>query len=162
MSEWKNQDFSQLTVLELRKVAKAMGVQLGAGISKAGIVEKLDRARNAKYSDIPAVPMDFTPIPRSDDKQESPVEKAEVPAAAKDEKLPESPAPANKPRHKRLPPGVSSARDAAALRQQACISGIQQFVWQSPGTSPGERLCPPGASGKLHALRPGGAGRFYE
>ena len=96
MSEWKNQDFSQLTVLELRKVAKAMGVQLGAGISKAGIVEKLDRARNAKYSDIPAVPMDFTPIPRSDDKQESPVEKAEVPAAAKDEKLPESPAPANK------------------------------------------------------------------
>lgn len=96
MSEWKNQDFSQLTVLELRKVAKAMGVQLGAGISKAGIVEKLDRARNAKYSDIPAVPMDFTPIPKSDDKQESPVEKAEVPAAVKDENPPESPAPANK------------------------------------------------------------------
>lgn len=95
MSEWKNQDFSQLTVLELRKVAKAMGVQLGAGISKAGIVEKLDRARNAKYSDIPAVPMDFTPIPESDDKQESPVEKAEVPAAVKDENPPESPAPAN-------------------------------------------------------------------
>lgn len=96
MSEWKNQDFSQLTVLELRKVAKAMGVQLGAGISKAGIVEKLDRARNAKYSDLPAVPMDFTPIPKSDDKQESPVEKAEVPAAVKDEKPSESPAPANK------------------------------------------------------------------
>lgn len=96
MSEWKNQDFSQLTVLELRKVAKAMGVQLGAGISKAGIVEKLDRARNAKYSDIPAVPMDFTPIPKSDDKQESPVEKAEVPAAVKDERPSESPAPANK------------------------------------------------------------------
>lgn len=96
MSEWKNQDFSQLTVLELRKVAKAMCVQLGAGISKAGIIEKLDRARNAKYSDIPAVPMDFTPIPKSDDKQESPVEKAEVPAAVKDEKPSESPAPANK------------------------------------------------------------------
>lgn len=96
MSEWKNQDFSQLTVLELRKVAKAMGVQLGAGISKAGIVEKLDRARNAKYSDIPAVPMDFTPIPKSDDKQESPVEKAEVPAAVKDETPSESPAPASK------------------------------------------------------------------
>lgn len=96
MSEWKNQDFSQLTVLELRKVAKAMGVQLGAGISKAGIVEKLDRARNAKYSDIPAVPMDFTPIPKSDGKQESPVEKAEVPAAVKDEKPSESPTPANK------------------------------------------------------------------
>lgn len=96
MSEWKNQDFSQLTVLELRKVAKAMGVQLGAGISKAGIIEKLARARNAKYSDIPAVPMDFTPIPMSDDKQESPVEKAEVPDAVKDEKPSESPAPASK------------------------------------------------------------------
>lgn len=96
MSEWKNQDFSQLTVLELRKVAKAMGVQLGAGISKAGIIEKLDRARNAKYSNIPAVPMDFTPIPKSDDKQESPVEKAEVPAAVKDEKPSEPPASANK------------------------------------------------------------------
>ena len=200
MSEWKNQDFSQLTVLELRKVAKAMGVQLGAGISKAGIVEKLDRARNAKYSDIPAVPMDFTPIPKSDDKQESPVEKAEVPAAVKDEKPSESPAPANKqpvpsaakpetaapagaapavaapagaaskPEAEKPAAPAQPASDARpaisgfrpALRQQACISGIQQFVWQSPGTSPGERLCPPGASGKLHALRPGGAGRFYE
>ena len=108
MSEWKNQDFSQLTVLELRKVAKAMGVQLGAGISKAGIVEKLDRARNAKYSDIPAVPMDFTPIPKSDDKQESPVEKAEVPAAVKDEKprnplrLPTS-SPYQPPPNRKLP-----------------------------------------------------------
>ena len=96
MSEWKNQDFSQLTVLELRKVAKAMGVQLGAGISKAGIIEKLDRARNAKYSDIPAGRWISPPIPKSDDKQESPVEKAEVPAAVKDEKPSESPAPANK------------------------------------------------------------------
>lgn len=109
MSEWKNQDFSQLTVLELRKVAKAMGVQLGAGISKAGIVEKLDRARNAKYSDIPAVPMDFTPIPESDDKQESPVEKAEVPAAVKDEQPPESPAPANK----QLVPAAAKPETAA-------------------------------------------------
>ena len=38
MSEWKNQDFSQLTVLELRKVAKAMGVQLGAGIDRKSVV----------------------------------------------------------------------------------------------------------------------------
>lgn len=84
MSEWKNQDFNQLTVLELRKVAKAMGVQLGAGISKAGIVEKLNRARNAKYSDIPAEPMDFTPIPaQADGKQESPAaEKTAKPARA--------------------------------------------------------------------------------
>lgn len=150
MSEWKNQDFSQLTVLELRKVAKAMGVQLGAGISKAGIVEKLDRARNAKYSDIPAVPMDFTPIPKSDDKQESPVEKAEVPAAVKDEKPSESLAPANKQPvpaaakpETAAPAGAASKPEAekpAAPAQPAsdarpAISGFRP-AYQAPATPP--------------------------
>lgn len=145
MSEWKNQDFSQLTVLELCKVAKAMGVQLGAGISKAGIVEKLDRARNAKYSDIPAVPMDFTPIPKSDDKQESPVEKAEVPAAVKDEKPSESPAPANKqPVPAAAKPETAApkpeAEKPAAPAQPAsdarpAISGFRP-AYQAPATPP--------------------------
>lgn len=145
MSEWKNQDYSQLTVLELRKVAKAMGVQLGAGISKAGIVEKLDRARNAKYSDIPAVPMDFTPIPKSDDKQESPVEKAEVPAAVKDEKPSESPAPANKqPVPAAAKPETAApkpeAEKPAAPAQPAsdarpAISGFRP-AYQAPATPP--------------------------
>lgn len=150
MSEWKNQDFSQLTVLELRKVAKAMGVQLGAGISKAGIVEKLDRARNAKYSDIPAVPMDFTPIPESDDKQESPVEKAEVPAAVKDEKPPESPAPANKQpvpaaaKPETAAPAVAASKPEAekpaapaqpASDARPAISGFRP-AYQAPATPP--------------------------
>lgn len=151
MSEWKNQDFSQLTVLELRKVAKAMGVQLGAGISKAGIIEKLDRARNAKYSDIPAVPMDFTPIPKSDDKQESPVEKAEVPAAVKDEKPSESPAPANKqPVPAAAKPETAAPAVAAAPKPEAekpaapaqpasdarpAISGFRP-AYQVPATPP--------------------------
>ena len=145
MSEWKNQDFSQLTVLELRKVAKAMGVQLGAGISKAGIIEKLDRARNAKYSDIPAVPMDFTPIPKSDDKQESPVEKAEVPAAVKDEKPSESPAPASKqPVPAAAKPETAApkpeAEKPAAPAQPAsdarpAISGFRP-AYQAPATPP--------------------------
>lgn len=136
MSEWKNQDFSQLTVLELRKVAKAMGVQLGAGISKAGIVEKLDRARNAKYSDIPAVPMDFTPIPKSDDKQESPApaNKQPVPSAAK----PETAAPAVA-----APAGAASKPEAekpAAPAQPAsdarpAISGFRP-AYQAPATPP--------------------------
>lgn len=150
MSEWKNQDFSQLTVLELRKVAKAMGVQLGAGISKAGIVEKLDRARNAKYSDIPAVPMDFTPIPKSDDKQESPVEKAEVPAAVKDEKPSESPAPANKQpvpaadKPETAAPAVAASKPEAekpaapaqpASDARSAISGFRP-AYQAPATPP--------------------------
>lgn len=150
MSEWKNQDFSQLTVLELRKVAKAMGVQLGAGISKAGIVEKLDRARNAKYSDIPAVPMDFTPIPKSDDKQESPVEKAEVPAAVKDEKPSESPAPASKQpvpaaaKPETAAPAVAASKPEAekpaapaqpASDARPAISGFRP-AYQAPATPP--------------------------
>ncbi len=150
MSEWKNQDFSQLTVLELRKVAKAMGVQLGAGISKAGIVEKLDRARNAKYSDIPAVPMDFTPIPEADDKQESPVEKAEVPAAVKDENPPESPAPANKQpvpaaaKPETAAPAVAASKPEAekpaapaqpASDARPAISGFRP-AYQAPATPP--------------------------
>lgn len=131
MSEWKNQDFSQLTVLELRKVAKAMGVQLGAGISKAGIVEKLDRARNAKYSDIPAVPMDFTPIPKSDDKQESPApaNKQPVPAAAK----PETAAPAvaaPKPEAEKPAAPAQPASDA-----RPAISGFRP-AYQAPATPP--------------------------
>ena len=150
MSEWKNQDFSQLTVLELRKVAKAMGVQLGAGISKAGIIEKLDRARNAKYSDIPVVPMDFTPIPKSDDKQESPVEKAEVPAAVKDENPPESPAPANKQpvpaadKPETAAPAVAASKPEAekpaapaqpASDARPAISGFRP-AYQAPATPP--------------------------
>lgn len=136
MSEWKNQDFSQLTVLELRKVAKAMGVQLGAGISKAGIIEKLDRARNAKYSDIPAVPMDFTPIPKSDDKQESPApaNKQPVPAAAK----PETAAPAvaapavaaPKPEAEKPAAPAQPASDA-----RPAISGFRP-AYQAPATPP--------------------------
>lgn len=35
-------EFEKMTVLELRKVAKEMNVKLGAGISKQGIVEKLN------------------------------------------------------------------------------------------------------------------------
>lgn len=136
MSEWKNQDFSQLTVLELRKVAKAMGVQLGAGISKAGIIEKLDRARNAKYSDIPAVPMDFTPIPKSDDKQESPApaNKQPVPAAGK----PETAAPAvaapavaaSKPEAEKTAAPAQPASDA-----RPAISSFRP-AYQAPATPP--------------------------
>lgn len=58
MSEWKNQDFNELTVMQLRKVAKAMGVALGAGISKAGIVAKLENARNHTSDDAASIPVE--------------------------------------------------------------------------------------------------------
>ncbi len=113
-----------------------MGVQLGAGISKAGIIEKLDRARNAKYSDIPAVPMDFTPIPKSDDKQESPApaNKQPVPAAGK----PETAAPAvaapavaaSKPEAEKPAAPAQPASDA-----RPAISSFRP-AYQAPATPP--------------------------
>lgn len=39
-----SENFEKMTVLELRRVAKEMGVTLGAGISKQGIVDKLNEA----------------------------------------------------------------------------------------------------------------------
>lgn len=40
--------YEQMTVLELRKVAKELGVKLGAGISKQGIIDKLLAAGNGE------------------------------------------------------------------------------------------------------------------
>ncbi|MBQ4074227.1 MAG: transcription termination factor Rho [Clostridia bacterium] len=45
-----SEKFEKMTVLELRRVAKEMGVKLGAGISKQGIVDKLAEAEAAQGS----------------------------------------------------------------------------------------------------------------
>ena len=50
-------NLNELTVLELRKVAKDMKVPLGAGISKQGIIDKLTMAmaeQNAAPAEAPA------------------------------------------------------------------------------------------------------------
>lgn len=69
MSEWKNQDFSQLTVLELRKVAKAMGVQLGAGFQGRYRRETRPRAQR-EIQRHPRCARGFHPHSKSDDKQD--------------------------------------------------------------------------------------------
>ncbi|MBE5783109.1 MAG: transcription termination factor Rho [Clostridiales bacterium] len=43
-----SEQFEKMTVLELRKAAKEMGVKLGAGISKQGIIDKLNEAAAGK------------------------------------------------------------------------------------------------------------------
>ncbi|MBR1584602.1 MAG: Rho termination factor N-terminal domain-containing protein, partial [Clostridia bacterium] len=40
-----SEDYEKMSVVELRKVAKEMGVKLGAGINKQGIIDKLREAR---------------------------------------------------------------------------------------------------------------------
>lgn len=52
-----SEDFEKLSVLELRKLAKEMGVKLGAGINKQGIIEKLTEARGDEKDDAPQQPM---------------------------------------------------------------------------------------------------------
>ena len=39
-----SEQFEKLSVIELRQKAKEMGVKLGAGINKQGIIEKLKEA----------------------------------------------------------------------------------------------------------------------
>ena len=52
-----SQDFESMSVLELRKAAKDMGVKLGAGINKQGIIEKLQEAAQAQE------PQEENPMP---------------------------------------------------------------------------------------------------
>lgn len=51
-----SEELEKLSVLELRKLAKEMGVKLGAGINKQGIIEKLAEARGAQEEE-PRQPM---------------------------------------------------------------------------------------------------------
>lgn len=72
-------NLKELTVLELRKVAKEMKVPLGAGISKQGIIDKLTAAM-ADRADASAPVQEALPLelPADDDEQdESPADDAE-------------------------------------------------------------------------------------
>ena len=51
-----SEDFNSMSVIELRKAAKEMGVKLGAGINKQGIIEKLTEAREKAAPAAPALP----------------------------------------------------------------------------------------------------------
>lgn len=96
-------DLSSKTVLELRKIAKEQGVKLGAGISKAGIIAKLEEAMDAPAEPgtaaVPEIP-----------------EKAEVSAPAE-------PEPAATPAEPAAP-----ARSADAAAQQPQF----RAAWHNP------------------------------
>ena len=49
-----SEQFENLSVIELRQKAKEMGVKLGAGINKQGIIEKLKEAAGQNQADEPA------------------------------------------------------------------------------------------------------------
>ena len=72
-------NLSELTVLELRKVAKEMKVPLSAGISKQGIIERLSAAIAAKAAEEPAeAPVEAPAAP--EEPAEQPAAKPEAPA----------------------------------------------------------------------------------
>jgi len=54
-------DLNSKTVLELRKIAKELHVPLSAGISKAGIIERLEKAMSASGEAEPATPVVAVP-----------------------------------------------------------------------------------------------------
>ena len=70
-----SEDFSKMTVLELRRVAKDMGVVLGAGISKQGIVDKLNAAKETTAAPV-STPPAAAPAASSD--QRRPVRSASI------------------------------------------------------------------------------------
>ena len=51
-----SESFEKMSVIELRQKAKEMGVKLGAGINKQGIVEKLKEAAAGGAAEAPAEP----------------------------------------------------------------------------------------------------------
>ena len=69
-----NMDFEKMTVLELRKVAKDMNVKLGAGISKQGIVDKLNAVSSLhtrEDAEEPAAPVRHASIITDDEFDEN-------------------------------------------------------------------------------------------
>ncbi|MDD6051834.1 MAG: transcription termination factor Rho [Clostridiales bacterium] len=98
-------NFSELTVLELRKVAKEMQVPLGAGITKQGIIDKLTAARASQQSQ-PAPEQATLPLEAlaqqaqddspaiAEDTEEAPLDAPDAPVEEKEEKQSPDSAPA--------------------------------------------------------------------
>ena len=85
-------NLNELTVLELRKVAKDMKVPLSAGISKAGIIERLNAAMAASAStEEPSAPVAEPEAAES--AAVSPASLADTPADAADTAEDKTPAP---------------------------------------------------------------------
>lgn len=63
-------NLSELTVIELRKLAKEKGVKLGAGVSKAQIIEKIEAALAGQQPEAePAEPAQAAPAPQAEKPQ---------------------------------------------------------------------------------------------
>ena len=74
-----SEQFESLSVIELRQKAKEMGVKLGAGINKKGIVEKLKEAAAQMEAAAPApapVPEEPAPQPEAAPAPEPPARAA--------------------------------------------------------------------------------------
>ena len=101
-------NFNELTVLELRKVAKEMKVPLGAGISKQGIIDKLTAARAAQAEKSapvqPELPLEA--LAREDAQDDSPAiaeDAEESPMEAPDEEKDVAQQPNSTPRETAAP-----------------------------------------------------------
>jgi len=67
-------NLSESTVVELRKLAKEKGIKLGAGVSKAQIIEKIEAAMNAQAAPAEPAPVQAPKEPEQPVQEEKPAE----------------------------------------------------------------------------------------
>lgn len=136
-----SEKFEEMTVIELRRAAKQMGVKLGAGISKQGIVDKLTEAvanqpvlaeRLAPADDAPA-PAPTAPVRRAsiiaDDEPEDDEDDVPVLTPNPDLQMPRrTPAPGYTP-----PAAQSGASSLSAISSKAPAFTMEgSRAWHNP------------------------------
>lgn len=105
-----SESFEKMSVIELRQKAKEMGVKLGAGINKQGIIEKLKQAAG----DVPAAPEKpaAETAPQAQETVSRPIRSAAI--ITDDEEIDEEDVPLLKPNPALRSPARMTSRPVAA------------------------------------------------
>ena len=126
-----NEELQAMTVVQLRKLAKEYGVKLGAGIDKAGIVERLTEALSDAPAPAPAAAEEPQPAAAPAEKTLNELHEASLSADVT------SVAPANgfRPWNSQEPAGYRPAyRPGWQSRTPAAREPVQKPAWQRTAT----------------------------
>ena len=147
-----SEDFEKMTVVDLRRVAKEMGVKLGAGISKQGIIEKLtaasspqdassasgDSADSASEQDFAAHPIRSAAIITDDEPED---DEDDIPVLTPNPALQAAPRPAPRPAaaapaSPSPAPGASSLSNISSKAPAFTMEGSR--AWHNPRAFQGQ------------------------
>ncbi|MBE5787811.1 MAG: hypothetical protein E7324_09780, partial [Clostridiales bacterium] len=139
-----SENYEKMTVLELRKVAKEMGVKLGAGISKQGIIEKLteaaggtEGASSVAYGDIPAPAESPRPVRSASIITDDESDEDDVPVLTPNVPMPRMtprPAPASIVPESGVPSSLGSiSSKAPAFTMEGSRAWHNPRAYQNPG-----------------------------